>query len=1386
VFFSFFVTLSGFSQSSVTQDLVEPGVIMVQFESSPYTGKTSFSAALEVQSIEVAFPLLGIVTGKNGQLPSVQALKQVYRVRYLANITPHQAAKMIQNNSGVVYAEPHFLYSVASIPFSANTHLSEHFSLIPDDPLFSDDAYMELMGITEAWEIVKGEDGDVIIAIVDNGVDWEHPDLRANLWENPREISDNGIDDDGNGFIDDLHGWNFAKNTNNSMPLPGNSHGTLVAGVAMAVADNGIGLAGISWNAKFMPINVSCGSQSRFLCNTHEALLYAAINGAHIINASYGVNNYGSGNETESLVLKTVFEMGSLVISTAGNQHRRMGGYNPYYYPASNQLTLSVCGTQSSSYQNLFNYGYTVDVCAAGSQILTTNVNDGYTVAEGTSFSVPLVSGIAALVKTRFPHYTPAQIREQIRSTADYKIYEDHPPSLDGLLGRGYVNAFRAVTETNNVSVRMVDWEVNDIDGDNCFAPSELMNISATFESFLKDGQNLSVELIPDSPHVDFPAGSLFNIGSLRSGETTTIDFSVIPTPEISHRSFLFIEPRIRSADGTIVSGSDAIEIFIHATQLALHETGTFTYTMTSEGNIGFTDIEGGMISQIHCTKSMGEMKLKGNEWMSHAGLLIGTSPSTVTGSVFSKNPLGLECILCPVIQNHDYLPFDQMVVKSGLDEEQTSHVTLVDKTGKLPEGFRIIQESLTDKQNQFEDIALFRYRLLNPTHLNISGLHIGLYFDPIQDDKYGMANYQHQSTEKGFPYVRSSINAPAYVGFVVLSDSSPKHYKTYNTRETWRLNRPRDAWIGLTGGIVKPASESGLLEQDNSQLIGSGPHTIPANSGIIIDFAMIHGDSYADLVSNAEQMHIFSHLWSGGKTISAPSQIMIQEADSSTFFVHLSGSHSENITLTMTGFEGTDIKPSHTSLIFSSVDQHSLFQPVTIYAIVDDNIDDEEVILKLVDYGNDQTLIEHEIHVTIIDNGVGAILAPSLLKITEGETQSFEIALKASPRGGHAIVNITGYEDTDIIPQPTALTFTTDDWNKSQIVKVIASEDSDLSDDTLSLILNVLGGGYSTSYEIPVKIIDHGIGGISALDSISIDEGETELFKVVLKAKPDDYVIISITGDEGTDIQAIPKNMVFRSDNWFISQNVILYSKEDKDASNDELILTLFASGGGYNSVQHTLTVTINDNDDAMISSPTSITIMEGDSESFEISPVTPPTSDVRIILSGHQDSDLTIAPTTINFGVDNWSNAHIITMNTFEDRDILNDEVKLLLNGLGGGYDSLEKEIIVTIIDNLGVGVERLGLPKLLTLRGSYPNPLTEATIIEFDLPEPAEISIAVIDLLGRTVKKLSFGRFDAGWQEKIQINMHDLTSGLYYCILQIEMENEIAYRTQPITVL
>ncbi len=1369
----------GLSQGLELDHAVEPGVILVQYELGVSSGKSAYPSVIEIQSIEVAFPFLENLTGDRAQLPSVQALKRTYRVRYDADISPYRAARMIENNPGVKYAEPQFRSFIDPIP--AQMHQNQHppgnhNQPIPNDPMFLNEGYMEMMEITKAWDVVKGEDGEVIVAIVDSGTDWEHPDLRENVWENPGEIPGNGIDDDGNGFVDDVHGWNFFNNTNDPKPLEEgpNFHGTAVAGAAVAVANNGLGLAGTSWNAKFMPINVVSGPNSNWFF-PDAGVLYAAINGAHIINASYGhISGYG---QTTSTVYQTAQDLGSLVVAAAMNHEIKLGGAWGAY-PASYPTTLSVCGTETNSYRNVFNYGYSVDVCTAGRSVSTTTLNNAYERYSGTSLATPLTAGIAALVKTRFRQFTPQQIREQIRATADDEIYAGNPSLFAGLLGRGYVNAYRAVTEAGKVSIRLVEWAATDENDDDRFDISEPINITATFESFLANAENLTIELITEPGHAIFPNGSTFSLGALRNGEKASMDFSVIPTQSAPYRSFLLTEPRISTPAGEIVSGSDVIGLLVNEAQLALHETNTFKYTMTSEGNIGFVDFMNRTYGR-HNT-SLGEMTVKGEEFTHQAGLLIGAGPSAVAGSVFgNRSPERWWG------QNQDFEPAGQIELLEEENRQQVSRVMLNDNSMKLPAGLEIIQESMVSQHAQYADVALFRYRLRNQTASSLVGLHAGLYFSVPVSDQVGMAKYQNLSVEEVFPYMSLNISGGGYVGFAVLSDQAPKHYRTYDDEwsdERWESRAPEEAWPGLSGGIVPGGQSNG----GDGQLFASGPYTIEALSEVVIDFAMIYGEDVDDLIENARRMHQLRERWRVPAAITAPTTVSIIEGDSVTFGVALTAPPSDDVLIMLSGHESTDLVPDQTTLTFRA-DQWPNGQALILNTRKDYDIENDKATLILSASGGDYASVNHTIDVTILDNGIGAVEVPASVEVAEGESTTFEVSLKASPLSDMTMT-FGGFEGTDLVPNPKSMVFTTSNWSVIRTVNILAEVDPDLSNDIVPLILTASGGGYSVSHTIAVTIIDSDEAMISAPTSVEVLEGETGALEIALSSPPSGYVIMTLSGHENTDLLIAPAALAFNVDNWSTTQKVALTAAPDADFENDEVILILTGSGGGYDQVTLAVQVTIKDVDEANISAPSTITVREGDSSTFSIALTAQPTSNVTVKVSGYEGTDLADAPPSplnLTYTPADYSIAQSVTLNATEDNDHLDDEVTLTLTAGGGGYASTH-EVTVTIEDHYSLNISEPEIPKKMTLWGNYPNPSSDATKIEFDLPAPAQVSVVMTNMLGRTVKTLPYGWLGAGKALTIEMITADLPSGVYYYTLRAKMGERLVEQSKSMIIV
>jgi C1A family cysteine protease/PKD repeat protein/subtilisin family serine protease len=330
----------------------------------------------------------------------------------------NEAIAEYQSNPDVLYATPNYRISLLAIP---------------NDPLYPQEWGLEKIKVPHAWDRTTGS-GDIIIAVLDTGIDYTHPDLSGALWSNTREIPGNLIDDDGNGFVDDTIGWDFFGNTND--PMDGNGHGTACAGVIGARGNNNLGISGVLWNTKMVPLKVIGPDGYGYESDAIDAVLYADSIGAQIVSLSWG------GPYPYPALRDAMAASPALFICAAGNSGTD-NDVSPIY-PASFDLpnVVSVSATDESARLALFsNFGaVSVDLAAPGAGILSTARGGGYSSYSGTSMAVPFVTGIAGLVKAENPGYSHIHIKEAILASTD-KL-----PSLEGKVSTGgMVNAWNAL-----------------------------------------------------------------------------------------------------------------------------------------------------------------------------------------------------------------------------------------------------------------------------------------------------------------------------------------------------------------------------------------------------------------------------------------------------------------------------------------------------------------------------------------------------------------------------------------------------------------------------------------------------------------------------------------------------------------------------------------------------------------------------------------------------------------------------------------------------------------------------------------------------------------------------------------------------------------------------
>ena len=338
------------------------------------------------------------------------------------------AMKAYQASPDVLYVEPDYIISLSPIDKtgkqSENPGISATSANYPNDPGFKNLWGLQNTGqapfygtagadirAPEAWSVTTGSPG-VIIAVVDTGVDYTHPDLSANIWKNPRE-SLNGRDDDGNGYVDDIRGWNFVLKSND--PMDDNGHGTHCAGTIAAVGNNGIGIAGTAWNVKIMPLKFLNSQGSGYISDAISAILYANKMGASIISNSWSGTGYSQS-------LKDAIDASSAVVICAAGNSGANSDNNPQYPAAfTSSNIISIAATDYHDRLASFsNYGVnSVDIAAPGVSIYSTSRAGTYQYMSGTSMAVPHVTGVAALIKSKYSSSSATQVKNILLSNTD-------------------------------------------------------------------------------------------------------------------------------------------------------------------------------------------------------------------------------------------------------------------------------------------------------------------------------------------------------------------------------------------------------------------------------------------------------------------------------------------------------------------------------------------------------------------------------------------------------------------------------------------------------------------------------------------------------------------------------------------------------------------------------------------------------------------------------------------------------------------------------------------------------------------------------------------------------------------------------------------------------
>ncbi len=744
----------------------------------------------------------------------------------------------------------------------------------PNDPSISSQYYLNLINAFKGWGITQG-DTSVVIAIVDTGGNLSHPDLVPNLFKNKWDPI-NGIDDDGNGFVDDYQGWDFVgadtakvyqsdytpqkygDNNPTMSPNPAKTtiedlgHGTWVAGCASASTNNGIGIAGVGFKTRLMFTKQTGDNQKVTSGSEYFTLLgmvYAAdlfyrhdIKG--IINCSFGGTDYSP--IWQDIINSIVLDQNCLIVAAAGND----GSSSPSY-PAAYDNVISVAATDQNDAAAYFtNYGTTVDISAPGVGIYTTQYNNTYTTntsggtVSGTSFSAPITSGAAALVWAQNPNFTAVQVAEQVRVSADASALYTANPSKTHQLGLGRLDVYRALTLTlpslRASNPKLVNQNgFAPVPGDKAFLSFDFTNYLSSTSGGLQitiSTTNTAVTISKSSISPGLIAGRSTIFNKLNPFELKIS--STVPQNTVVNLLITYV-------DGSY-SDYQYVSFFVNPTFIDVNSNQVGT-TMTSIGRIGFQDTQ-------DATRTQGQgFIFNQNPLLYEMGLIMGTDSTRLYNNVRGTSS-GFDQDFSSTVAIKQIVP--------GMRSYSEIFGEFSNSTAAAQQAVVVDYRSLVWTDSVYSKFAILEYKVKNPTAVALSNFYFGIFSDwDITTNGANDAAGWDNTNKLGYVYPAVAAAKP-YAGIQLLT-ALPAYYAIDNDNKI--AGNPFGLYDGFTkkekfttisavigSGRERLAAGTQAGGDDVSHVVSSGPLTIAAGQTVTIAFALHAAKNLTDLQKSA------------------------------------------------------------------------------------------------------------------------------------------------------------------------------------------------------------------------------------------------------------------------------------------------------------------------------------------------------------------------------------------------------------------------------------------------------------------------------------------------------------------------------------------------------
>jgi serine protease len=827
------------SATAAPEAVTQPGLLV--FKLKPEYRAQAQTGRVAVPQLEATLRRLGALRlvqkfpnalPPDPKNPEAVDLRLIYQVWLPATTVLPKAQLALRQTGALAYVEP--LYYRAPL-YQPNDPLADSTNASGQYHLRNIRAY-------QAWDVTKG-DSSVLIGITDTGFRLSHEDLNGQ-WQRNRQDPPDGLDNDNDGYVDNYRGWDLADNDNNpssdSYVQP--RHGVHSAGAAAARPDNGRGVAGSGFNCRFLPLKIYPSTPGGSFAG-YEAIVYAADHGCKVINMSWGAAGGRSQFEQDAITYAAV-NRDAVVVASAGNTNAELD-----FYPASYEHVLSVgASNRSDGKARYATYSRRLDLVAPGDDVLTVwgDTDADYIPATGSSFSAPLVAGAAGLVRARFPQFTAAQVRAQLRRTTDNIDALPANAAFAGKLGTGRLNMLRVVRANDQRAARLTQRVFGP--AKSAYQPADTIRLTVEVQNLLLPVQNLTLTVTSLSPFLTvrqgtFAAGALATLA--RTANTAApFRLAVAAAVPLNTRAVL----RYHFEDAATGYQEDQYGSLLLSPDYVVLNAGDLALTLTSRGSLGYDGI-GSDLGEGVTYRGSAPLLYEG-------GLLLATGPNRVSSRLRNERNQA----------DVDFFRVAQAVLRrQPLRADQEAGSVLQDSlpsaTRNRTVGVQVRQRGYAWSQAPHRDYVVLEYQLRNVTPDTLKPLYAGLFMDWDVVPEYAR-NVVAWDSVRRLSYAYDAGSPDVYVGLKWLRGGTATTYAL-------NVNAPAGSPVQLSNGFSRAEKHltlsSGTRQRstglpagtDIAHVLGAAlPHLAPADSAVVA-FAVLAAPTLAQLQAAADAAQI-------------------------------------------------------------------------------------------------------------------------------------------------------------------------------------------------------------------------------------------------------------------------------------------------------------------------------------------------------------------------------------------------------------------------------------------------------------------------------------------------------------------------------------------------